>query len=268
MPVFEEMMLRSLHVQSMRAGELHAGHESHRLFQASTVSALLDGVYDGDLTFAELADHGDLGLGTLNGLDGEMIAIDGAFLRADVNGEITEIPPGACTPFAVVTEFRPNLEFEVGRVEGFAELGDQLDRQLPADGPAAAIRIDGSFSSILARSVPKQTRPYRHLDEVVAGQNVFSIPACTGSLVGFRFPTYSEGIEIAGYHLHFVDEDRLRGGHLLDCEIETATVRAAEFSDLRIELPPGIDLGSTDLADETHEAIERAEKLHPGQAES
>ena len=59
---------------------------AHVLFQASTIGALLDGSYDGDLTFAELAERGDLGLGTLNGLDGEMIAIDGEFLRADVDG--------------------------------------------------------------------------------------------------------------------------------------------------------------------------------------
>jgi len=265
MPVFEEMMLRSLHVQSMRAGELHAGHDPHLLFQASTVSALLDGAYDGDLTFAELAEQGDTGLGTLNGLDGEMIAIDGTFLRADVNGDVTEIAPNAFTPFAVVTEFKPTIEFAIGPVSGFDELQGVLDRQLPDEIPAAAIRIDGSFRSVTARSVPKQFPPYRHLDEVVASQNVFEIPAGSGSLIGFRFPVYSEGIEIAGYHLHFVDDARKRGGHVLDVEIESATVKAALFSDLHVELPPGMDLTSPDLAGDTHDAIERAERLHPGE---
>ena len=246
----------------MRAGELHAGHDPHLLYQASTVSALLDGAYDGDLTFAELARHGDTGLGTLNGLDGEMIAIDGTFLRADVNGDISEISPNAFTPFAVVTEFQPTLEFTISGCGSFDDLGVLLDGKLPSDSPAAAIRIDGEFRSVTARSVPKQERPYRHLDQVVADQNVFEIGACSGSLVGFRFPTYSEGIEIAGYHLHFVDDSRSRGGHLLDCEIESATVRAANFSDLHIELPPGMDLESPKLAGETHDAIERAEKLH------
>ena len=67
-------MIRSLHLQSMRNEDLHGGHDEHALFQASTVSALLDGAYDGDLTFADLASQGDTGLGTLNGLDGELIA--------------------------------------------------------------------------------------------------------------------------------------------------------------------------------------------------
>lgn len=229
------------------------------------MSALLDGAYDGDLTFAELAQQGDTGLGTLNGLDGEMIAIDGIFLRADVNGDVTEIAPNAFTPFAVVTEFKPTLEFATGAVPGFESLQAILDEELPDDSPAAAIRIDGSFRSVTARSVPKQFPPYRHLDEVVASQNVFEIEACRGSLVGFRFPIYSEGIEIAGYHLHFVDEARERGGHVLDVELESATVKAAVYSDLHVELPPGLDLASPDLAGDTHDAIERAERLHPGE---
>lgn len=255
------MMLKSLHVQSMRAGELHSGHDPHLLFQASTVSALLDGVYDGDMTFAELAEHGDMGLGTLNGLDGEMVAIDGAFYRADVNGDISEISPNAFTPFAVVTEFRPTIRFELGEVDGLQRLVKRLDESLPEDTPAAAIRIDGRFRSVTARSVPKQTRPYRHLDQVVADQNVFSLLETTGSLVGFRFPVYSEGIEIAGYHLHYIDQQRMKGGHLLDLEIESGTVNAAEFSDLHVELPPGFDLASPELASGTHDAIERVERL-------
>ena len=85
--MLDERWIRSLHVESMRRADLHAEHEPHVLFQASTIGALLDGAYDGDLSFAELAEHGDLGLGTLNGLDGEMIALDGGFFRADVDGD-------------------------------------------------------------------------------------------------------------------------------------------------------------------------------------
>ncbi len=84
--VLDERWIRSLHVETLREEELHAEREPHVLFQASTIGALLEGAYDGDLSFAELAEHGDLGLGTLNGLDGEMIALDGRFYRADVEG--------------------------------------------------------------------------------------------------------------------------------------------------------------------------------------
>ena len=95
-------------------GDLHAEREPHVLFQASTIGALLDGAYDGDLSFAELAEQGDLGLGTLNGLDGEMIALDGAFYRADVEGRVNPVAPAERTPFAVVTRFEPTIEAEIG----------------------------------------------------------------------------------------------------------------------------------------------------------
>ena len=254
-------MIRALHVESMREEDLHAGHDSHTLFQASTVSALLDGSYDGDLTFAELAGQGDTGLGTLNGLDGEMIALDGRFLRADEDGAVTEVAPETKTPFAVVGWFEPDLEFELTDIDGFGELVKAVEERISPETPAVAIRIDGEFRRVKARSVPRQHEPYRPLAEVVADQNVFDLPAGPGTLVGFRFPAYSEGIEIAGYHLHFVDRDLRRGGHVLDLEIESVTVKVETSSDLHIELPPGTDLGSPDLAGDTHAAIERAERL-------
>ena len=92
--MIDERLTRALHVETLRRGDLHAEHEPHVLFQASTIGALLDGAYEGDVTFAELAEHGDLGLGTLNGLDGEMIALDGRFFRADVDGRVGEVPAG------------------------------------------------------------------------------------------------------------------------------------------------------------------------------
>ena len=57
-------LARHLHVESLRHRDLHPEHEPHVLFQASTIGALLEGAYDGDVTFEELAEHGDLGLGT------------------------------------------------------------------------------------------------------------------------------------------------------------------------------------------------------------
>lgn len=257
-------MIRALHVQSMRSIDLHAGHEPHTLFQASTVSALLDGAYDGDLSFSELSGQGDTGLGTLNALDGEMIALDGRFFRADCHGTINEISPDSQTPFAVVGWFEPDLEFGISSVSDFDDLVACLEERMPADTPAIAVRIDGEFKGVTARSVPRQHEPYRPLAEVVADQNVFDLPAGPGTLVGFRFPVYSEGLEIAGYHLHFVDQGRRHGGHVLDLEIETATVKVETSSDLHIELPPGTDLGSPDLAGDTHAAIERAERLRSG----
>jgi acetolactate decarboxylase len=260
--VLDERWIRSLHVETLREAELHAGQEPHVLFQASTIAALLEGAYDGDLSFAELAEHGDLGLGTLDGLDGEMIAIDGSFYRADVDGNVTEIAAETKTPFAVVTGFTPSLDTEIAGPLDHDELLAQLDRLIPASTASCAIRIDGRFELVRARSVPRQSPPYRPLTEVVAEQHVFELTDVAGTMLGFRFPDYAEGIEVSGYHLHFISEDRGRGGHVLGSRSAgRLRVRSDPSSDLHVELPVGIELADPELASATHAAVERVE--HP-----
>ncbi|HEV2727854.1 MAG TPA: acetolactate decarboxylase, partial [Solirubrobacterales bacterium] len=207
--MLDERWIRSLHVESMRRADLHREREPHVLFQASTIGALLDGAFDGDLSFAELAEHGDLGLGTLNHLDGEMIAIDGEFFRADVDGNVAPVPPKERTPFAVVVRFDPTVEERLAPPErSHEELLAELDSLVPAGASSCAIRLDGRFGLVRARSVPRQDPPYRPLTEVVADQHVFELRGVEGTMLGFRFPTYVEGIEVPGYHLHFISADR------------------------------------------------------------
>src|SRR3954465_15972540 len=105
--MLDERLIKALHVEALRPTELHAEHQAHVLFQASTIGALLQGAYDGDVTFAELAQHGDLGLGTLNALDGEMIAVNGRFHRADVVGAVHEVGPSTNLPFSAMVRFSP-----------------------------------------------------------------------------------------------------------------------------------------------------------------
>jgi acetolactate decarboxylase len=255
----DERWIRSLHVESMRRADLHAERESHVLFQASTIGALLEGAFDGDLSFAELAEHGDLGLGTLNGLDGEMVALDGEFFRADVDGAVRPIGAGEKTPFAVVTRFEPAVEERIEGPLDHEELLARLDASIPAGPSSCAVRLDGLFGRVRARSVPAQAPPYRPLAEVVADQHVFELRDVAGTMLGFRFPAYVEGIEVAGYHLHFISDDRSRGGHVLDSRSNGLRVRLDPSDDLHVELPPTIDLADPDLAAETHAAIRRAE---------
>ena len=255
--MIDERWIRSLHVQSMRHADLHAEREQHVLFQASTIGALLEGAYEGDVSFAELAERGDLGLGTLNGLDGEMVALDGRFWRADVDGVIHPVPADERTPFAVVTRFEPSIEFELKRPQ---DLLAAVDERLPAGTPSCALRIDGSFELIRARSVPRQSPPYRPLAEVVAAQHEFELGPAEGTLIGFRFPDYAEGIEVAGWHLHFITADRSRGGHVLDSRAGPVRVRIDPSDDLHVELPPDVDLADSGVAATTHAAIELVER--------
>ncbi len=256
----DERWIRSLHVEAMRRADLHAEHDPHVLFQASTIGALLDGSFEGDVTFAELTEHGDLGLGTLNHLDGEMIAIDGRFYRANVEGGITEVAKEERTPFAVVVPFASTIQFDLEGSLDHDRLLSEIDRRIPADAASCAVRIDGRFDLVRARSVPRQEPPYRPLTVVVGEQHVFELTGVDGTMLGFRFPEYAEGIEVAGWHLHFISEDRRRGGHVLDSRTETAHVQLDPAGELHVELPPGIDLADPEAAKATHAAIDRVEQ--------
>ncbi len=249
-----------MHVQTLHREGLHRELEPSVLFQSSTIGALLDGAYDGDVTFGELAEHGDLGLGTLNGLDGEMIALDGRFYRADVDGEIAEIDEATLTPFAVVVGFEAAIAFEVESQASQTAVLDEIDSRLPDGTGACALRIDGRFLRVRARSVPKQDPPYRPLTEVIAAQHVFDIADTEGTLVGFRFPDNSGAIEVGGYHLHFIDSARSRGGHVLDFTLAEGAVTVDPSNELRIELPPGIDLSEPHLDLPIDQALGRVEK--------
>jgi acetolactate decarboxylase len=256
----DEHLIAALHVQSLPASELAAElegeREQHVIFQASTVAALLDGAYDGDVSFAELERHGDHGLGTLNGCDGEMIAVDGRFLRADVEGRLHDVPGSAKTPFAVLTFFAPTHRIEVTEQLTQDELFALIDREVGHPEQVHALRIDGRFAAVHARSVPKQSKPYRPLTEVVAAQRVFDFNDVDGTMVGFRFPHREEGLNIPGYHLHFVDSERASGGHVLNCSLASGTVAVDDSVEVRLELPAGVDLGADEGDDGALDRVE------------
>jgi len=196
----------------------------------------------------------------LNHLDGEMIALDGSFHRADIAGKVSAVPPTEKTPFAVMAAFDPTIEFELEGSVAHDELLAQIDERIPEGAASCAMRLDGRFELVTARSVPRQSPPYRALTEVVAEQKVFELRDLDGTMVGFRFPDYAEGLEVGGYHLHFISEDRALGGHVLDSRASTLRVHLDPSSDLHVELPPGIELLDEKVAADTHAAVERVER--------
>src|ERR1700735_62979 len=53
-----------------------------RMYQISTSTALVEGVYWGSVSSSALLEQGDFGLGTFEGLDGEMVILDGEIFQA------------------------------------------------------------------------------------------------------------------------------------------------------------------------------------------
>ncbi len=233
--------LGALEIELVRHRELHPQHSDHELFQTSTVQALLEGAFDGDVTLGEVLEHGDLGLGTLEGLDGELIVLDGQVWKASLDGTLTRPNLSSRTPYAVVVQFAPRPPVVLRGPFRASELEHELGRHITARQGPTAIRIDGRFSTIRVRSVPKQRAPYPTLAEVIAQQHVTELVDISGTMMGFCFPDALDGIEMVGAHLHFVTDDRTRGGHVLDYTLLEATAHLDDATRLHVELPPAID---------------------------
>lgn len=208
------------------------------LFQISTINALLAGAYDGKKTFAELKKQGNFGIGFIQELDGEMIALDGEFYQIKVDGTAYPVPGLMRTPFAVVTFFDADgsLLIEDGPVD-FATIRKSLDALITNKKIFYAIRIDGDFASVKIRSVPAQEKPFRKLREVLkSDQKIQQFTGVNGTMVGFWYPKYIGGINIYGYHFHFITKDRKWGGHVLDCRLVKGKVEIDRTPKIHIEL--------------------------------
>lgn len=205
------------------------------------------GVYDGELTIGELLQHGDLGLGTFDALDGEMTVVDGIAYRQRSDGRCEIAADDALTPYAAVIDFRPD------HTEDFAEATDKAGFEARLDALARspnlfyAVRVDGQFAHVRFRSVVRQERPYPPLLEVVKTQVVHELEDVGATMVGFRCPDYAVGIGVPGYHLHVITAERTRGGHVLDYCLERGRLGIDHTSSLHLELPETDAFSAADL---------------------
>ncbi|MEW6658207.1 MAG: acetolactate decarboxylase [Thermodesulfobacteriota bacterium] len=230
------------------------------LYQYSTIDALLAGVYDGQLTNGILKKQGNLGLGTFNALDGEMVVLDGKVYQVPGDGKVALAPDDGKTPFAVVTSFAPKIFKNIKKAANLEELTKIIDQSLPTKNIFYALKIEGRFSQVKARSVPRQTRPYPPLAQVVEKQAVFNFADVEGTMVGFRCPAFVKGVNVPGYHLHFLTKDRTRGGHVLDCAVENLTVQIDPTHKLTLVLPEDPEFYRLDLDQDKSGDLKKVEK--------
>jgi len=234
--------------------------EPHEIYQTATMEALLDGVYDGDVTIRELLSHGDFGLGTFNGLDGELLMLDSVCYQLRSDGSAEEAEPDELVPFAVVTRFRPQQTLEVTSESDRAAVTALVDEAVGSANLMVAVRIHGDFASVATRTVSKQHTPYPPFTEATRDQAEVTMTDVSGTLGGFRMPQWVQGISVAGYHAHFLDADRARGGHALDYRLLRGTVEVSVCSDLHLSLPRTPQFEAANLTDvDADGAIRRTE---------
>ena len=209
----------------------------HEIFQTSLMSALLDGVYEDEMTVADLLIRGSFGIGTFNGLDGEMLIIDGTCYPLRADGGVSKADLGAYTPYAVVTNFVPHIESKLPQNIVRAEASTFIDKMTASQNYMYALRIDGDFEWIRMRTVVKQEKPYRPMVEATDEDAIVELHDVSGVVAGFRTPLYEQGIGVPGCHTHFVTDDRTAGGHVLDFKLRSGTAALCLGTDLRLQLP-------------------------------
>lgn len=230
-----------------------------RIYFCAPVNALIEGLYQEKIPFAEIKKHGDFGLGTFDHLDGEMIMLDGTVYQITADGCVAEVADDALTPFSSVTFFQPLSHDQRERECSYPEFLDWLLSLLPSPNIFYAIRVEGSFAQVKVRSVPRQEN-YRPLVEVAQDQTVFHYSGIAGTLVGFYTPAFMGSVSVPGMHLHFLSEDLRVGGHLLECRPGKIRVGIQFINTLELGLPISLDYLTCDFQREVEKDLEKVER--------
>lgn len=230
------------------------------LYQHGTLGALMAGLMDGTTSIAEVLKYGTLGLGTLHGLDGEVIFLDGEAYQGRSDGALIHLSGKESTPYAAITAFSADRSFAVKHLSSEA-LKEQILKDEAGKNLFLAVKVSGIFKDMHIRIMPKQEKPYRRLAKISESQPEFHRSDIQGTIVGFYTPELFQGVAAAGFHLHFIDEEKTFGGHILDFTVSQGTVEISQMESLVQHFPtndPTFIQNEIDYADLAAE-IEQAE---------
>lgn len=207
------------------------------VYQLAAFNTFSTGQYAGFINYSQIEQHGDFGIGTFDGLNGEMLGFDGVFYQIPSDGVPRVVDLAQTSPHATVTYFDADLTFSVSDYN-YTGLKSYLDGQLASSKDTIyAFKVTGNFSYIQARSPAKQSEPYPNLTDALKTQSVFNFTNVEATAVGYLFPSSMNGVDPAGYHLHIITDDKTFGGHLLECQIENASIQVDIIKNYTLILP-------------------------------
>lgn len=248
-----------------------ARNDTESIYQVALLQSLAQGHFDGIATVGELKAHGDTGIGTFEGVNGEMIVLDGVVYQAIWDGSVVIPEDSETIPFCNVTFFEPDIVVSLSDVPDMASLQEQLNTVTDENGANLfyMVKITGEFSTIKVRSEYKQEKPYRELDVALAAdQTEYDHENIRGTMVGLYCPSFMGGLNSVGWHFHFITEDLTRGGHVLQVSIGSAEAALDATPGFTLALTDDADFQSMDLSRDMDEAIHRAETATSSDADT
>ena len=235
-----------------------------KIYQISTLQALALGYTRPVVTVKELLEHGDIGLGTFEDVNGEMIVVDGQCFRATEDGTVWEAEPDMGVPFASVAKADFSPGFEVRDIPDIEKMKELLTLKIEEDfglNSMHIVRIDGAFNRVCARSESAYRSQHVDLKDILSQtQRDFMFEDISGTMVCIYYPDYMDGINAPGWHLHFLSEDRLKGGHVFDLEMESGTIYLAKINNIEIQLPSEPAFDTYSLKDASGSDIKHVEQ--------
>ena len=237
--------------------------EKDTLYQVALLQSLALGNFDGTITVKELKTYGDTGIGTFNGLDGEMIVLDGVVYRANQNCKVNVVADNVKIPFCNVAFFNSHSGGELADFYGKAQLDATLNESIRDENAVNSfymVKISGEFSNLKIRSESKQSKPYPTLVEALEKtQKEFTHKKIRGTIVGLYCPEFMSSLNTTGWHFHFISEDKKIGGHVLDVSVERARFELDKIDAFRMVLPKTDAFNALDFSRDLKEDIRKAE---------
>lgn len=189
------------------------------MVQAGTYDTLTRPDFTGRIPIDEVLTDQTLGLGTFNDLDGELVLVGGVVYQVRPDGTPRVADRRVRTPFLQAVRFRPERSGPVPPGTTCAQLTPLIDALAGSPDGIVAVRVRGTFTDLVTRSVSAVPPPFTPLSEVVASQTVFPLGTTKAVLVGFRQGADAQGLGQPGLHLHGMTAARGAGGHVLSCVV-------------------------------------------------
>lgn len=244
------------------AASSEPAQDRETVYQVALLQSLTQGYYDGIIKVSELKKHGDTGIGTFEGVNGEMIVLDGKVYQALGDGTVKEADDNETVPFSNVSFFDSDVSVDLKDIKDMASFKAELDKTVNEKGKNMfyLVKVSGTFDKMFVRSEIKQEKPYKSLDKALeTDQREFNYDNITGTVVGLYCPDYMSGLNAAGWHFHFISDDRTKGGHMLDLSFNSAKAVLDITPRFDMELSDNSDFQSMELAKNVDDAIKKVE---------
>lgn len=233
----------------------------NHLYQHGIVDAFIGGLYKGTLPLKDLKSRGDFGLGAPDMLDGELTVLDGQVYQTKATGQTVTPGDQFKTSLVFVTFFKPDHIFTIENKMGYHSALQEISKVLPGKNSMYAIKITGKFSHIKTRAFPPvEKEPFPTLSSISDRQKFFDFSDTEGTLVGFYLPEYVNGINIKGFHFHFISSDGKQGGHVLDFDGENLKAAVAVLKSFTLETPESKDFQNFRFEQKNNDALEHLEQ--------